>query len=368
MALRRITKELEDLNQNPVPNCSMGPENNNMFTWKAILVGPENTPYFDGIFDLHIRIPQDYPFKPPKISFITPIYHCDINSNGSISLDPLQDNWSPDRTLHSVFVSIISLLRYPNADDPLVPAIARLYKTNRRLFNKRANDMAVKYASAPKQNYNVVDIPSIKTAVLQYDARIQQITCDVEIEHAAEYDEYKEHMKKMYIVCMKHKEKVKMNQTQYRFNIHKEIEYGTTLAIQMWVEHASVQRTSKWFTIFVDILTMDKYQILIEGFLNNKQRTNKIVPKEIIHLCFGYYWKFVVHLQSVDVHFEKHYALSTSHEIKEVADISYGGCRYLKSLPRRMKQDIWDCYENKRNIHDVKQSEGFPKTITFCLK
>eukprot|EP01083_Nonionella_stella_P183391 662614_1 len=93
--------------------------------------------------------------------------------------------------------------------------------------------MAVKYASAPKQNYNVVDIPSIKTAVLQYDARIQQITCDVDIEHAAGYDEYKEHMKKMYIVCMKNKEKVKMNQTQYRFNIHKEIEYGTTLAIQI---------------------------------------------------------------------------------------------------------------------------------------
>ena len=61
-----------------------------------------DSPYAGGIFSLSIRFPQDYPFKPPKISFITQIYHPNINSNGSICsdhFDILKDQWSPALTI-----------------------------------------------------------------------------------------------------------------------------------------------------------------------------------------------------------------------------------------------------------------------------
>lgn len=55
--------------------------------------------YAEGVFFLAIHFPTDYPFKPPKVNFTTRIYHPNINSNGSICLDILRDQWSPALTI-----------------------------------------------------------------------------------------------------------------------------------------------------------------------------------------------------------------------------------------------------------------------------
>ena len=54
-------------------------------------MGPEDSAYTGGVFFLNIHFPTDYPFKPPKITFVTRIYHPNINSNGGICLDILKD-------------------------------------------------------------------------------------------------------------------------------------------------------------------------------------------------------------------------------------------------------------------------------------
>lgn len=58
-----------------------------------------DSPYTGGVFFLAIHFPTDYPFKPPKVNFTTRIYHPNINSNGSICLDILRDQWSPALTI-----------------------------------------------------------------------------------------------------------------------------------------------------------------------------------------------------------------------------------------------------------------------------
>ena len=92
MALRRVQKELADLRRDPPSTCSAGPmDENDYFRWVASIMGPDDSPYQGGVFFLKIEFPSDYPFKPPKVTFTTRIYHPNVNSNGSICLDILKD-------------------------------------------------------------------------------------------------------------------------------------------------------------------------------------------------------------------------------------------------------------------------------------
>ena len=147
MALSRIQKELRDLELEPPSNCSAGPVEDDIFHWRGNIFGPEGSPYFGGIFVLDICFPRDYPFKPPKIRFDTPIYHPNINKNGSICLDILSGQWSPALTISKVLLSISSLMVAPNPDDPLSPEPANIYKTNRDEYNRVAMQWTQHYAT-----------------------------------------------------------------------------------------------------------------------------------------------------------------------------------------------------------------------------
>ena len=146
MTLKRINNEFIHFKKDPPENCSAGPVNDDMFHWQAIIMGPSDSPYQGGVFFLNIHFPTDYPFKPPKCVFTTRIYHPNINSNGSICLDILKDQWSPALTISKVLLSISSLLTDPNPDDPLVPEIANIYKQDRKKYDETAKEWTKKYA------------------------------------------------------------------------------------------------------------------------------------------------------------------------------------------------------------------------------
>jgi ubiquitin-conjugating enzyme E2 D/E len=146
MALRRIQRELEDIQRDPPAGCSAGPVGNDLFNWEAVIFGPSDSPFAGGVYKLSIRFPTDYPFKQPHVQFLTRVYHPNINSAGGICLDILKNQWSPALTISKVLLSILSLLTDPNPDDPLVPEIASLYKTNRAAYEMNAREHTIMYA------------------------------------------------------------------------------------------------------------------------------------------------------------------------------------------------------------------------------
>ncbi|KAL6927287.1 Ubiquitin-conjugating enzyme E2 4 [Hanseniaspora valbyensis] len=146
MSLKRLTKELKDLENDPPTYCSAGPIGDDLYHWQASIMGPPDSPFAGGVFFLSITFPPDYPFKPPKVTFDTRIYHPNISNTGSICLDILKSQWSPALTIAKVLLSVCSLLTDANPDDPLVPDIANLYKTNREQYDATAKEWTKKYA------------------------------------------------------------------------------------------------------------------------------------------------------------------------------------------------------------------------------
>ncbi|XP_018605865.2 ubiquitin-conjugating enzyme E2 E1 isoform X1 [Scleropages formosus] len=144
---KRIQKELADITLDPPPNCSAGPKGDNIYEWRSTILGPPGSVYEGGVFFLDIAFTPDYPFKPPKVTFRTRIYHCNINSQGVICLDILKDNWSPALTISKVLLSICSLLTDCNPADPLVGSIASQYTTNRAEHDRIAKQWTKRYAT-----------------------------------------------------------------------------------------------------------------------------------------------------------------------------------------------------------------------------
>ena len=86
----RITKELSMLSSSPPPGAQCWSVGDSVDTLEANIVGPPDTPYSGGVFKLEILIPDRYPFEPPKMRFLTKIYHPNVDDGGRICLDILK--------------------------------------------------------------------------------------------------------------------------------------------------------------------------------------------------------------------------------------------------------------------------------------
>ena len=148
-ALRRIEKELKYFNGDDLEEgYTAGPiDESDMYKWIGTFQGPENTPYEGGTFTVKIEFPLDFPFKPPKVTSETKVYHPSFKrSDGSICLDLLKDQWTPETKLIDIFKAIQTLLEVPNLDHFLEEEIAKQLKENKDEFEKTAREWTEQYA------------------------------------------------------------------------------------------------------------------------------------------------------------------------------------------------------------------------------
>mmetsp|Transcript_11408 Transcript_11408/g.24589 ORF Transcript_11408/g.24589 Transcript_11408/m.24589 type:complete len:87 (-) Transcript_11408:582-842(-) len=83
---------------------------------------------------------------PPKVRFLTRIYHPNIDRLGRICLDILKDKWSPALQIRTVLLSIQALLGAPNPDDPLNNEAAERWKKNEASAIQTAREWTSTYA------------------------------------------------------------------------------------------------------------------------------------------------------------------------------------------------------------------------------
>eukprot|EP00475_Leptophrys_vorax_P045883 TRINITY_DN9683_c0_g1_i2.p1 TRINITY_DN9683_c0_g1~~TRINITY_DN9683_c0_g1_i2.p1 ORF type:complete len:114 (-),score=11.09 TRINITY_DN9683_c0_g1_i2:453-794(-) len=101
---RRIIKETQRLLSEPAPGISASPSEENLRYFNVMILGPSQSPYEGGIFKLELFLPEEYPMAPPKVRFLTKIYHPNIDKLGRICLDILKDKWSPALQIRTVLL------------------------------------------------------------------------------------------------------------------------------------------------------------------------------------------------------------------------------------------------------------------------
>jgi len=143
---RRIIKETQRLLNEPAPGISALPYEDNLRYFNVIIAGPSSSPYEGGIFKLELFLTDDYPMAPPKVRFLTKIYHPNIDKLGRICLDILKDKWSPALQIRTVLLSIQALLSAPNPDDPLANEVAEHWKSDEKGALNTARDWTRRYA------------------------------------------------------------------------------------------------------------------------------------------------------------------------------------------------------------------------------
>lgn len=139
-------QETQRLIAEPVAGISATPYADNLRYFAVAIEGPGDSPYEKGVFNLELFLPSDYPMAPPKVRFLTRIYHPNVDKLGRICLDILKDKWSPALQIRTVLLSIQALLSAPNPDDPLDNTVAEVWKNNEQEALRRAREFTESFA------------------------------------------------------------------------------------------------------------------------------------------------------------------------------------------------------------------------------
>lgn len=145
---KRILKEIQAIEDDKEAHVELNFVNeSDIHHLKGTFIGPRGTPYADGKFIVDIKIPVEYPYKPPVMKFDTRVYHPNISSvTGAICLDILKNAWTPVITLKSALISLQALLQSPEPNDPQDAEVAKHFLSDKASFDETAAQWTKTYA------------------------------------------------------------------------------------------------------------------------------------------------------------------------------------------------------------------------------
>lgn len=124
-----LKRQLQALRKHPVDGFSAGlVDDDNVYEWDVTIFGPADTLYEGGFLKARMTFPQEYPLRPPKFKFTTPMWHPNVYPDGVLCISILHEpgvdqygyedageRWLPVHTLESIILSVISMF---SADVP----------------------------------------------------------------------------------------------------------------------------------------------------------------------------------------------------------------------------------------------------------
>ena len=131
VAIKRITRDIREITQNPLHSNGIYyvPDESDITVGHALLIGPKDTPYFGGYFFFRFQFPQNYPFSPPTVTFLTNgdgiRMHPNFYTCGKVCLSLLNtfsgEPWTACQSLSTILLSMYTLFTAsPLLNEPLI--------------------------------------------------------------------------------------------------------------------------------------------------------------------------------------------------------------------------------------------------------
>ncbi|CAK5089715.1 unnamed protein product [Meloidogyne enterolobii] len=140
-AIRALQMELKSLQSQPIEGFKVVCDEDNLFKWTVAIFGPPGTLY------QVLTFPTNYPYSPPSMRFIQPVYHPNVYPSGELCVSilhpPVDDpqsgelsseRWNPTQTVRTVLLSVISLLNEPNTSSPANVDASVSYRKYKGIF------------------------------------------------------------------------------------------------------------------------------------------------------------------------------------------------------------------------------------------
>jgi len=146
-----LQKQLKELSKHPVEGFSAGlVDNDNIYEWEIMIIGPPDTLYEGGFFKARMSFPKDYPLMPPKLRFISEMWHPNVYPDGEVCISILHppgedkygyedagERWMPVHTVETILLSVISMLSTPNDESPANIESAKEWREDYPAFKKK---------------------------------------------------------------------------------------------------------------------------------------------------------------------------------------------------------------------------------------
>jgi ubiquitin-conjugating enzyme E2 Z len=127
--INRLLRDVRSIIKNPLIEQGIyySHDDTDMLKGYALIIGPEDTPYFGGYYLFSLDYPIDYPHNPPKVKYYTNYNNVRFNPNlyvcGKVCVSLLNtwsgEQWTSCNTISTVLLTLCTLLcRNPLLNEP----------------------------------------------------------------------------------------------------------------------------------------------------------------------------------------------------------------------------------------------------------
>jgi len=155
-AVKRILQEARELANDTSTEYSAAPLEDDIFEWHCTLRGPAGTDYEGGLYHFRIKLPAEYPFRPPAIQMLTPSGRFELNTNICISFTNYhEESWQPAWGVRTAIIGLqgffplngkdaigVGGIEYPSAERKRLAQMSRDWicstcqKSNREMLSE----------------------------------------------------------------------------------------------------------------------------------------------------------------------------------------------------------------------------------------